>query len=647
MTSPAPFRPYAVLDGDGVVITVNEAFLAATGLDAGALVSRSLTDVWALDPGPAQSPELADVLDRVPREASVRVDASVIGGDGRTHGLHLVAGAEPGTFTLGLADPRAAAPGPRPDVNPDDLAAAVAVHRLDGAVAYLNPAMYRMFGRTPEDMPDRVNLLVHRDDRAAGVELGMRAVAGEIDGWRRQKRLILPDGQLRWVDEIVTLVRDGRGEPLHFLVEKVDIGAAKAAEAAHAEARDEVSFLTDGLPVALLEVDADGRITRSNTAARELLGRDLADQTLAVVTHPEDLLRLRRAFVQPPEEGPDCQLEFRVCRADGGVRWVRAQARLHLDRRGNVVKVVSTWTDITEEVEARESSDRLGELLEAVEDLVAITEPDGRLTYVNGAARAQLGEDAELGSMHLTDLFAPDSAREITDVALSTVRNFGSWTGEVRMVPPGLDMRVMSLSLVAHADARSGQPSLSAMARDITELKSAEEAMRRQATTDALTGLPNRAILFDRLGHALARNARNGSGLALLFVDLDHFKAVNDQMGHDAGDELLVHVAERLGQSVRDCDTVARIGGDEFVVLAEPVVRVEDALVVADRIVEAIRRPVELAAGTAFIGASVGVAMSDRSTASRELLKRADLAVYEAKASGRSCVSVFGAVPTH
>ena len=165
--------------------------------------------------------------------------------------------------------------------------------------------------------------------------------------------------------------------------------------------------------------------------------------------------------------------------------------------------------------------------------------------------------------------------------------------------------------------------------------------MRRAATSDALTGLPNRAILFDRLTHGLARTGRSGGGLALLFVDLDHFKSVNDQMGHDAGDELLVQVARRLTDSVRDCDTVARIGGDEFVVLAEPVIRFEDAMVVANRIVSALAEPFSLSAGTARIGASVGVATSQRDSTSRSLLKQADTAVYRAKAQGRSRVVTF------
>jgi diguanylate cyclase (GGDEF)-like protein len=165
--------------------------------------------------------------------------------------------------------------------------------------------------------------------------------------------------------------------------------------------------------------------------------------------------------------------------------------------------------------------------------------------------------------------------------------------------------------------------------------------MRHQATTDMLTGLPNRVILSDRLGHALARNTRSGGGVALLFVDLDRFKSVNDRMGHDAGDELLVQVAQRLDESVRECDTVARIGGDEFIVLAEPVVRAEDAMVVANRIVAALGRPFHLRAGTASIGASVGLAMSERGSTPRTLLKQADTAVYQAKAAGRSCVVSF------
>jgi diguanylate cyclase (GGDEF)-like protein len=174
---------------------------------------------------------------------------------------------------------------------------------------------------------------------------------------------------------------------------------------------------------------------------------------------------------------------------------------------------------------------------------------------------------------------------------------------------------------------------------DISRQKEAEEQLRLQATTDPLTGLANRAILADRLAHAIARSVRTDALLAVLFVDLDRFKAVNDAWGHRAGDELLIEVADRLVDGVREGDTVARLGGDEFVVICEGISSPQDAELVGQRIVDAMAVPFDFRWGRPNIGASVGVAVGDRASTPDDLLREADLAAYAAKAAGRSCVN--------
>jgi diguanylate cyclase (GGDEF)-like protein/PAS domain S-box-containing protein len=642
--------PCAVLDAEGTVVAVNGPLATRVGRSAGELVGRLLDRHWVIEPEPGQPDTLPELLERVRREALVRVQArpNVQGADGRDALLLFVNSEDPGdgtgTFCLMMAGVAARPPSDDLQLPIDQLAVGVVVYGFDGVILQLNEAMCRLYGRRREDMPASDTLLVHPQDRAGGVIRGLQAYYGEIDGWTRAKRIVRPDGELVWVEESVRLVRDDAGRPRYFIAQNTDISAARRNEQALAKSEAQLRFLADGLPVALVDVDADGRVANGNAAARELFGDDKIGEPFASFTHPDDQRRVRRAFLNPDGEYDgdtcECQIDFRVRRRDGEWRWVRAHGRLHLDR-GRFTKAVATIADITDEVDARESSAQLSELLESVEDIVVIADADARVTYLNAMGRSLLGDDGTVLGRPLTDLFSPDSAAEIREVALPTVHHFGSWTGEARILPPGMEPRTVLVSLVAHTDDRSGQSSISALTRDITELKRAEDAMRRAATSDTLTALPNRAILFDRLGHGLARNSRNGGGLALLFVDLDHFKPVNDQMGHDAGDELLIEVARRLTDSVRDCDTVARIGGDEFVVLAEPVIRFEDALIVANRIVDALARPFTLSSGVATIGASVGVAMSQRDSTPRTLLKQADTAVYQAKAAGRSRVVAF------
>ena len=167
------------------------------------------------------------------------------------------------------------------------------------------------------------------------------------------------------------------------------------------------------------------------------------------------------------------------------------------------------------------------------------------------------------------------------------------------------------------------------------ELDAERAKLAHLALHDALTGLPNRVLLYDRIEHALRSISRNGGISALFFVDLDGFKAINDRLGHEAGDELLVAVAARLCESVRDIDTVARLGGDEFVVLCEGLDNVQRPSMVADRIIASLSQPFQLRRGEASVTASVGITVAHGGDAPRDLLLRADVAMYAAKQGGR------------
>ncbi len=172
---------------------------------------------------------------------------------------------------------------------------------------------------------------------------------------------------------------------------------------------------------------------------------------------------------------------------------------------------------------------------------------------------------------------------------------------------------------------------------DITERKALEEQLAHQAFHDPLTDLPNRSLFMNRLEHSLARTKRRGDMVAVLFMDLDNFKVINDSLGHEVGDQLLVKVAERLLGNIRAADTAARLGGDEFVVLLEDVEDVSDANRAAERVTQMLRDPFDVEGHELFITTSVGVAVSG-SAEDRpgDLLRNADLAMYQAKARGKN-----------
>ena len=177
--------------------------------------------------------------------------------------------------------------------------------------------------------------------------------------------------------------------------------------------------------------------------------------------------------------------------------------------------------------------------------------------------------------------------------------------------------------------------------RDVTEHERLKQQLVHQALHDSLTGLPNQTLFRDRIDHAVARLRRTEHQVAVLFVDLDDFKNVNDTLGHWAGDVLLVKISERLTVQLRLADTAARLGGDEFAVLLDDLADTADALDIAQRIIDALREPVVIGTRHLTLSASIGVAYGDQGADTDELLRNADLAMYAAKAQGKNCCRVF------
>ena len=215
------------------------------------------------------------------------------------------------------------------------------------------------------------------------------------------------------------------------------------------------------------------------------------------------------------------------------------------------------------------------------------------------------------------------------------------WQGELsfrnrELQPVPVSARFVSHGVRTGSEADEELGTVSVFARDITELKHAEQRLRQLATHDYLTGLPNRLLLYDRLELALNRYSRYGSAVALMFCDLDGFKPVNDEHGHQVGDAVLVQVADRIHSIVRDTDTAARVGGDEFALLVEGVEDIELLTGVADRLVARVAEPIVVGRVTAQVGVSIGlVVASERCHQVDTLVALADSAMYQAKASGR------------
>ncbi|MEZ5102692.1 MAG: EAL domain-containing protein [Thermoleophilia bacterium] len=318
--------------------------------------------------------------------------------------------------------------------------------------------------------------------------------------------------------------------------------------------------------------------------------------------------------------------------------------RLDRQRRGETARLEAAVTERTGRLE--ESERRYRDLVEELPLVVYADEldDDASTTYVSPAIERILGYPVDEWLLH-RDLFRrllhPDDRDRVLAANARHNRTLEPFTEEYRLI--GRDGQVVWFLDHATIDRDAdGTPTLSrGYMLDITERKRLEAQLVEQAFHDPLTGLANRSLFRDRVEHALARR-RNEEPVAVLFLDLDDFKTVNDSLGHDVGDRLLVGVAERLAECVRAGDTAARLGGDEFAVLLEDDASEESARAVADRIHEALRRPLPLAAKEVFARATVGIAIADRTRITGdELLRNADVAMYQAKRAGKGRIAVY------
>ncbi|MBV9116616.1 MAG: EAL domain-containing protein, partial [Acetobacteraceae bacterium] len=288
-----------------------------------------------------------------------------------------------------------------------------------------------------------------------------------------------------------------------------------------------------------------------------------------------------------------------------------------------------------------ESEARYRLLAENAADMIVQHTADRRRAYVSPASRSLLGrEPEEMLAEDFAEILHPDDLEGITTAYDHLMRHGGKITCCYRLRHKDGHYVWVEAHWVA-TPLDGARTELVAVVRDISERKAAEARIAHMAHHDALTGLPNRVLLRERLHEALAR-ARRGEVFAVLCLDLDHFKAVNDTLGHTVGDTLLRLVTRRLLADARETDTIARLGGDEFAIVQSSVDQPRDATALARRVIEALREPFEIDGHQVVVGASVGIAVAPGDGAEPdELLKNADLALYRAKADGRAAWRFF------
>jgi diguanylate cyclase (GGDEF)-like protein/PAS domain S-box-containing protein len=445
--------------------------------------------------------------------------------------------------------------------------------------------------------------------------------------WKRK------DGTPIWVKLNVHGIRSSHGT-LFFEGFVYDFTEQKRAEESGAIANAQRKAVLDAATrVSIIATDPAGTITVFNAGAERMLGYD-ADEMIG-----------RRSLVEVHADPAAVQdvgeHEWLYRTKDGELIVVAVSVTaLHSDD-GALTGFLHVATDITERKHAEETLRNQSAAITASMDGIAILNERLEFTYVNDSLAKLFGypSDGSLIGRSLCDLYEPQEQVRLITTIVPLVGQRGRWRGEATGTRRDGVNFPQEISLTAIGGG------MVCVVRDITERTYAEEQIKHLAYHDALTNLPNRLLFKDRLTVALSHAQRDGSHLAVLFLDLDRFKIINDSLGHNIGDQLLQAVAARVQSCVRDSDTVARLGGDEFTVLLPRLNRSEDAAPVATKIIEAIRYPFHIEGREFFITTSIGISLfPDDGNDAETLIKNADTAMYQAKEVGRDNYQLFNAI---
>jgi len=393
----------------------------------------------------------------------------------------------------------------------------------------------------------------------------------------------------------------------------------------------------------IMVTDESGFLQYVSPAFEHILGYpadSYRGQSMGAFVHADDLRRMDREF-PPLLEDPGIVLRTVVRGRDAQGRWRHFETtvtnRLH---DPDVQGIVGNLHDITE---LRQADERFRSAFESAPIGMALTDLTGVVLRANPAMGRIVGRRPEaLVGINVAELTHPDD-RVATKAEMRRLVRAGSdgYRIEKRYLHSSGAEIWVSVSVSCVRDEQGTPLYLIGQVEDVTERRALREHLAYAAIHDSLTKLPNRELFMDRLTTALHRSARTGRETAVIFLDLDRFKVINDSLGHEAGDQVLEEVGARLSAVMRQSDTLARFGGDEFTVLCEDIHDTDDAVAVAERLVRALERPVAVPGGEVFVSFSAGVAVARPGEPGAATLRKADIAMYRAKERGRCHVELY------
>lgn len=528
------------------------------------------------------------------------------------------------------------------------------IHEIDrqGRLQSMNRAGLGMIGQENEAQVRGMRMLdwVGAADKTRIGELLQEAIAGKPSHF---EFIPVGDPQHHFKSCFIPILGvDGKVQELMGLTE--DITERKLAEEALRDSLKEYSDLVRSIPVGVYKYRmlAQGTVAFDYVSPRwcELL--DVREEEVTrdpgaafARLHPEERARFVRFNEEARQQFRRFEWEGRILRNDGEVRWLHIESQPTLLENGDIL-----WDGIQYDVTDRRMAEDALRLTASVfdnsQEAIVITDANNRIIDVNPAFTVITGyhRDAVLG-MDPKFLSSGRQDAAFYSSMWGTLREKKAWRGEIWNRRKNGEVYAELLSISAICDTAGNVRRHVAVFSDITYFKEHEAELSQVANYDALTGVPNRRLLADRLRQSIAHAQRSGKTMAVCYIDLDGFKDVNDQYGHEAGDLLLVEIAERLQEVLRAGDTLARLGGDEFIVLFNELAADEECFQVLDRIMLTIAAPVRLAGHDVAVSASIGVTFYPADNEDGDtLLRHADQAMYIAKQTGKKRYHIYDAI---
>ncbi|MYM38780.1 EAL domain-containing protein [Duganella qianjiadongensis] len=519
---------------------------------------------------------------------------------------------------------------------------------------YRSPQYYAVTGYVAaEDTHDLAffRRLVHPDDLpgvVAAIDAHRKGLSAGLDF---EFRLQTRSGDIKWMHTRGRATEfNSDGSVARIVGILSDISEKKQAAAALREQQQRLSRVVEGSDQGYWDWNVQTQQFEVSARWEEMLGYRPGEMDVSVgnwnqLVHPDDL-PLAMSSIQRHLSGNSAshEAEFRARTKDGGWRWILTRGRVvQHSADGRPLIMSGTHTDITERKEFELAQREASTVFESSYEGIMVVSAGLKITKINPAftritgytADEVLGQPPSILSSGQQD---PAYYRNMWESVLH--KTF--WSGEIWNRRKSGELYAELLSISAVRNSAGEIEHYVGVFSDISQLKAHEAELDRIAHYDPLTGTPNRRLLTDRMEQAIARATRSGRALAVCFIDLDGFKQINDRLGHAAGDSLLVGVAHHLQHMLRSEDTLARLGGDEFVVLLSDIATPEECMLILDRVLQAITRPVQVEGEAISVTASIGVSLypTDNSDADA-LLRHADQAMYLAKEAGKNRYHLF------